>query len=77
MSSEVRPPHVDPGFEFHQALPAPPPAPPALPAPHPSHEEIAHLANLFWTTRNREPGHALDDWLEAEAQLHGIERFGG
>ena len=66
------PPHVDPGLEFRQALPGPPPRA-ALPAPQPSHEEIAHLANLLWTARGRDPGHALDDWLEAEAQLTGRE----
>lgn len=73
MTSASPPPHVDPTFEFLQALPAPPERA-ELPAPHPTHEEIAHLANLLWTARNREPGHALDDWLEAEAQLSGSER---
>jgi len=77
MSSEVRPPHVDPGSEFHEGLSAPPPGLRALPAPRPSHEEIAHLANLLWTARSRQPGRELDDWLEAERQLRGIERFDG
>jgi len=75
MSSELRPPHVDPELEFHPALVAPPPAPLALPAPHPTHEEIEHLANLLWTARNREPGRDLDDWLLAEAQLSGVAHF--
>jgi hypothetical protein len=35
------------------------------------HDEIASLAYSIYEKRGRQPGHHLDDWLEAEAQLLG------
>jgi hypothetical protein len=35
------------------------------------HEAVAKLAYGIWERKGRTDGHALDDWLEAEAQLAG------
>jgi len=36
-----------------------------------NHEDIARCAYLLYEKQGRQPGHDLDDWLEAEAQLLG------
>jgi hypothetical protein len=37
---------------------------------HPNvEEEIRHSAYEFYEQRGREDGHALDDWLRAEAEV--------
>src|SRR4030095_1171908 len=36
-----------------------------------NHEDIARCAYLLYEKRGRQPGHDLDDWLEAETQLLG------
>lgn len=35
----------------------------------PTHDEIAKRAYELYLARGTTPGHALDDWLEAERQL--------
>ncbi len=35
----------------------------------PSHEEIAQRARAIYEQKGRIPGHDLENWLEAEAQL--------
>lgn len=37
--------------------------------PHPSQEEIARLAFLFWEARGCQGGSPEEDWLRAEEQL--------
>lgn len=32
-------------------------------------DEISFRAYQIYVSRNREPGHALDDWLQAEREL--------
>ena len=39
--------------------------------PDPSHQQIEHRAYELYVERGREPGHALRDWLDAEAELKG------
>ena len=41
---------------------------PAVPPP-PSHEEIARRAHEISVARGGEPGHELEDWLQAEREL--------
>ena len=41
---------------------------PEAPAP-PSQEEIARRAHEISVARGGEPGHELDDWLQAEREL--------
>ena len=36
-----------------------------------NHEDVARCAYSLYENRGRQPGHDLDDWLEAEAQLLG------
>jgi len=38
----------------------------------PSPEEIARLAYEIFCARGAEEGRALDDWLQAEADLRGL-----
>jgi len=33
-------------------------------------EEVRFRAYQLYISRNREPGHALDDWLQAERELN-------
>lgn len=40
-----------------------------MPALAPTTEEIAQRAYEIFLARGREPGHDLDDWLEAESEL--------
>ena len=35
----------------------------------PTHEEIAQRARAIYEQKGRVPGHDLENWLEAEAQL--------
>ncbi len=35
----------------------------------PTHEEISERAKLIYEQNGRQPGHDLDNWLQAEAQL--------
>ena len=35
----------------------------------PTHEEIARLAHEISVVRGGEPGHEVDDWLQAEREL--------
>ena len=42
----------------------------------PTHEEIAHRAFSIYEKGDRRPGHDLDDWVEAEAQLIAERRRG-
>lgn len=35
----------------------------------PSHDQIAELAYFLYEKRGHEPGHELEDWLEAESRL--------
>ena len=37
--------------------------------PPPSHEEIARRAHEISVARGGEPGHELEDWLQAEREL--------
>lgn len=37
----------------------------------PTHDEIAARAYELYVDRGEEPGHALRDWLDAEAELKG------
>jgi hypothetical protein len=37
--------------------------------PHPSHEEIAHLAYQMWEARGRPPRSPEADWIRAECEL--------
>lgn len=39
--------------------------------PRPTQEEIARRAYELYVERGRKPGHALRDWLDAEAELLG------
>jgi hypothetical protein len=36
----------------------------------PTHEEIAQRARAIYEQKGRVPGHDLENWLEAEAQLN-------
>jgi Protein of unknown function (DUF2934) len=38
--------------------------------PHLTHQEIATLAYRKFLERGRQDGRAIDDWLEAERELH-------
>jgi|694.fasta_scaffold19048_3 hypothetical protein len=38
----------------------------------PPHDEVATFAYLIWEQRGRAEGHDMDDWLEAETQLHSM-----
>ena len=38
-----------------------------MPSPH----DVAHRAYELFQTRGGEPGHDLDDWLQAERELSG------
>jgi hypothetical protein len=40
------------------------------------HEDIASRAYTLYEQRGREPGHELEDWLEAEKQLLESESYG-
>jgi Protein of unknown function (DUF2934) len=40
----------------------------------PSPEQIAEEAHAIYLGRGAEPGHDLDDWLEAERRLSSRER---
>lgn len=42
----------------------------------PSHEAIARRAYLKWQSRGCPPGTALQDWLEAEAELKAERSHG-
>jgi hypothetical protein len=35
----------------------------------PTHEQIAERAYILFQDRGSEPGHELEDWLQAEAEL--------
>jgi hypothetical protein len=35
----------------------------------PTHEEISRLAHVLYLQNGKREGHALEDWLQAEAQL--------
>ena len=41
------------------------------PSALPSHEEIALLAEKYWTERGRPQGSPDQDWLRAEQELRG------
>ena len=40
-----------------------------MPVPAPTSEEIAQRAYEIFQARGGEPGHDLDDWLQAESEL--------
>jgi hypothetical protein len=46
-----------------------PPRVPADAAAGPTNDEIAERAYQIFVARGGEPGHDLDDWLEAESEL--------
>ena len=37
--------------------------------------DIARCAYDFYLARDREPGHDVDDWLQAERELRNATRF--
>ena len=37
--------------------------------PHPSEEQVRARAFAIYLERGRQPGHELDDWLQAEFEL--------
>ena len=39
-------------------------------ASSPSREQIARLAEKYWAERGYQDGHAEQDWLRAEQELH-------
>jgi DUF2934 family protein len=46
----------------------PSPSPPGLTS-NPTNDEIAQRAYEIFVSRGGEPGHDLDDWLQAESEL--------
>jgi hypothetical protein len=38
---------------------------------NPSHDDISHRAYELYLERGAEDGHAIRDWLDAEAELNG------
>ncbi len=44
---------------------------PGAPRRPPTEEEIRRRAYEIWSARGGEPGHELDDWLQAERELQG------
>ena len=41
-------------------------------APRPTHEEIALRTRAIYEHKGKVPGHDLENWLEAEAQLMSL-----
>jgi hypothetical protein len=52
------------------------PEPAEAPEVHPTHEEIAALANTLWQQRGCPHGSPDEDWFRAEAELTGPHRRG-
>ena len=40
----------------------------------PTHDEIARRAYAIFEQNGRKPGHDLENWLEAEGQLHAARK---
>lgn len=51
----------------------------ANPAPQATAERIQERAYQLYVNRGQEPGHELDDWLQAEREMsnQGEERYAG
>ena len=45
-----------------------------IPDPAQLEEQIRHRAYMLYELRGRQDGHALDDWLQAEAEILGTQR---
>jgi hypothetical protein len=41
----------------------------------PTHDQIAALAYEYWEKSSRQPGHAEEHWLKAEAKLRAASRL--
>jgi len=46
-------------------------APAPTPGADPSHDAVARRAFELWEQNGRQPGRALENWLQAEAELRG------
>ena len=44
--------------------------PPALEEIHPNRDELARRAYQLYQARGGEPGHELEDWLQAEREIN-------
>lgn len=50
---------------------APTPTPTARAVRAPSHDVVARRAFEIWERSGRQPGHDLENWLQAETELQG------
>lgn len=45
-----------------------------IPDPTQLEEQIRRRAYMLYELRGRQDGHALDDWLQAETEILGLQR---
>jgi hypothetical protein len=48
---------------------------PSLAGNRPDHAEIARRAYELYETRGSEPGHELENWLQAEQEVNGYSQM--